>query len=869
MPSEQNRVGFSDLIFARYGIRIAPGKGKGTCPQCGHKTFSITAADDYGRCWRPVCDFRLDPRVQARKMTKCEGLVDQVWDWLVWAKTQPIGQTARDYLVNQRLVHETVFNLAPIGVVPEPSAVDFVTPLAELVEEYRPRYEALAAREHLTKEQKEMIEALEALMLEAERALHAAKILQECPGWIAFRFDRDGGISAFQLREPFTKKILTAKLKKAPGLFGGSMATQPHGPVLPELDGTTLVTEGPITLLSVQSLLIRNGYGFNHGVAVGGVTTADFEELDCVQSDLLVFADHDDAGFQFVDNLRQRVTFDALTSPGRDTDVDDFIASYRSDWSDGLAAFLELLATKTRMFRTPDSMRSEIVGIQADPQLNATVTREAVIRVLFDDLIRRGRFFVDRYQNAYFFDGERKALWDLSSEGSGFSRYLSERAVFAADRSSGPIVEALVTIARDIGDPAEPRRFAHWDREAALYIKNGPSRMFKVTEDAVEQHDNGHDGVLFVDSGADEPVVPGDPQDRLRELFDGLPPEQQLLGLMVVLNLFFAESAETRPLIVFHGVKGSGKTSTLRRIGWLLHGAEFQVVAAPAKPDDFDALITSQAHAFVDNLDRAPRWLEDKLAVAATGGRITRRRLFTTNEFVSYRVDATIGITTRNLGFARDDVVDRAVILNFVRRTDFVSESKLKGWAIDKRPALWAEVLAALQRVIAILLRPSGGVDLPYRMADFAEVAMAVGEALGYSPAECRVALDSMVVRQERSALDGSGTYTALLIFLEETGAGNGRYTAGELLIELNRIVQAHRLALRDTDPQTPQAMGLWLREHNEKLIELHGMEIDIAAHARKKAYRFPGKEVRSIGECGVLMSPAYSPNKTDEKSMN
>ena len=55
-----------------------------------------------------------------------------------------------------------------------------------------------------------------------------------------------------------------------------------------------------------------------------------------------------------------------------------------------------------------------------------------------------------------------------------------------------------------------------------------------------------------------------------------------------------------------------------------------------AKPDDFDAAITSDHFVVADNADDAPPWLPDKLAVLATGGTIKRRVLYTTNRLADY-----------------------------------------------------------------------------------------------------------------------------------------------------------------------------------------------------------------------------------------
>lgn len=51
-------MGAADQLARQYGILARPGGGKVVCPSCNHTTFSITADDSFGKCWRPSCDFR-------------------------------------------------------------------------------------------------------------------------------------------------------------------------------------------------------------------------------------------------------------------------------------------------------------------------------------------------------------------------------------------------------------------------------------------------------------------------------------------------------------------------------------------------------------------------------------------------------------------------------------------------------------------------------------------------------------------------------------------------------------------------------------------------------------------------------------------
>jgi len=45
----------SQILRTEYGIEARAGGPKVECPFCGHKTFSVTREDSFGKCWRPSC----------------------------------------------------------------------------------------------------------------------------------------------------------------------------------------------------------------------------------------------------------------------------------------------------------------------------------------------------------------------------------------------------------------------------------------------------------------------------------------------------------------------------------------------------------------------------------------------------------------------------------------------------------------------------------------------------------------------------------------------------------------------------------------------------------------------------------------------
>ena len=78
-------------------------------------------------------------------------------------------------------------------------------------------------------------------------------------------------------------------------------------------------------------------------------------------------------------------------------------------------------------------------------------------------------------------------------------------------------------------------------------------------------------------------------------------------------------------------------------------GKEFEVSGLrKEKEDAFVAAVTNRVLYAIDNADTRVDWLEDALARYATGEAFRFRRLYTTNEEVSYRPRAILMLTSRD-----------------------------------------------------------------------------------------------------------------------------------------------------------------------------------------------------------------------------
>jgi hypothetical protein len=208
------------------------------------------------------------------------------------------------------------------------------------------------------------------------------------------------------------------------------------------------------------------------------------------------------------------------------------------------------------------------------------------------------------------------------------------------------------------------------------------------------------------------------------------------------------------------------------------------------KADGFIATLSSQPVAVFDNVDEHIGWLPDHLAQITTGVAIGRRALYTTNEEVRFTPNCWTGLTSRTPKFldGREDVLDRTLIFRISRLEKNVPEHRLLEEVEQNRNRLWSELLERLNDMVAWLTKNEQTAEVPYRMADFASFAIAVGKATG-EEAIAISALNRMQGELNRTLYEQESLFECLREWLVTDASNEGRLvTSGELCEELRTV---------------------------------------------------------------------------------
>jgi len=491
-----------------------------------------------------------------------------------------------------------------------------------------------------------------------------------------------------------------------------------------------------------------------------------------------------------------------LGPEGTKTGVDDYLIAQGPD------AFRALLSEAKPLPPVASTIMGEVDEIRSLPKamLPTFRMRRAVAEKVLRDLRREGTLINagGNYGEYYFCRRTNRVMPLESKDIQVLLRHRYGLNPLEADSKHTWEDLRLATIHE--GERAEVYRFARYEPvRNTLYIYDFSGGIYRITPSSIERIANGSDGVLFIHDPRIAPIeiATGSPQDLLKPLiFDKVnfdadfilnPGEQKLVLHTWVYSLFFESILPTKVILAMLGRKGSGKTWGCKAIGKLLFGPEWTVSALRRdKEDAFDAAIFSNYFVAYDNVDGGIDWLNDKLAVTATGHELPLRTLYTTNELKTYRPHCFVALTAREPKFRRDDVCDRLLITRMKRLETFSDERSLLSPIIGQRVALWRELVSDLQRILLTLSLPQGPWKTSHRMADWAALAYRIAQTGGIEKNfEC--VLDKVVQAQEDFSVEEDVLARVLDQWLEEPANLGRPIVTTDLYREVLSIAESER----------------------------------------------------------------------------
>jgi len=462
---------------------------------------------------------------------------------------------------------------------------------------------------------------------------------------------------------------------------------------------------------------------------------------------------------------------------------------------------------------------------------------DAVVR----DLKEKGRFLQVEGGPCYWFDDAERKVMAIDSP--MMETVLDIRyGINPADRLIRNVIASLRTETLTHGKEAKVYQLAHYDQKNLLYIYAGEGLVYKLDGQKILAEDNGNEGVFFqdIEKEACWKADFDNPRDPFETLIKGLsfasgegvvlaPRYQRIVLWLWLRSLFFEEIQPTKPILVLTGDHGSGKTTALRRILYVLFGPRGEVSSVKDE-QAWTPAITSNYLVVLDNVDKRLKWLPDKLNLAATGQTISIRVLYETNREYKVTPRCFLALTTVHPPFEESTVVDRFVLLRMKPLDRYLSEKAIKKEVLSQRNQLWAGILKQLNLDINYL--QGKDIDVAFRMADWAELC---GKLLRQEKNGSEI-FNTIIngLKQEQSAqvLDYS-IVPQILDKWEDDSCG--WYSTAELYEIWKEIAETENL----TFFKSAKGLGMHLGNIRRALRAVYG--VNYQNNRRIWEYQFPG----------------------------
>lgn len=786
--------GVCSILSSEHGLDARPGQSDLTCPFCGHKAFGVKGDDSLGKCFHPSCGRYVTPyrgkdlsglyRVHEEIFRLCRAELLEKRDGEAWR-----------YLTEERKIHPRVVELAPLGLVPQNFKAVVSGLFSRLIEEAQVRAEELKSNRPGRPKSAATAAANQVALVEEAKG-KAEKCFRDNAGWLCFFYrDERNRITSIKFRKPGTKERFYYKTFQRPGLFGAEFWTPFESTGAPE-GNRLIVVEGEFNALQLWSAAARfaDSIGkepkFHHVCATGGSSGCDWRAVKALCPTPLIWRDNDNAGWTMVESASETMTVDVIVSSVDGQDPDEFIKAASPDPGETWRAIRDLFQKKKSVYRTFAGIAAEIYACrqrqEKDKRREFEINSE-VAALVREDLLERGTFYRN-ITGLYYFSNETKRLIILDEACPDFIVLMGRYGLNKSESTYRYVVAELVNEGLENGTETAVHRLAHYDpADHVLYVPDHNGGIYRITSKEIAYVSNGIDGILFMHDPHSEPYrySPELLEDEEIPLLDqyvaeinfsdddayDLPlDDKRLLFTLWIQSLFFSSIMRTKAIMTFVGEKGSFKTSTLRKLLWLLFGPKKDVTAAPSEQKDMEAALTNNSVLILDNLDHYQPWLEDLLAIAATMGNIPRRLLYTTNTLADYPVDCFVAITTRTPAFRRDDVADRLILMKVKRVEEFRSEAAIAREFMEKRDLMMTELLQSLQRIVIALEDSEGDQDsCSFRMADFAIFCLRVARISGPEmERKVREIFDRLVEGQVAFSLEQQPLVDLMISWAEE-----------------------------------------------------------------------------------------------------
>ena len=269
--------------------------------------------------------------------------------------------------------------------------------------------------------------------------------------------------------------------------------------------------------------------------------------------------------------------------------------------------------------------------------------------------------------------------------------------------------------------------------------------------------------------------------ELLREFVNIEDDSDWLVFMAFAVSLFVPDSPSV--LLCMNGDMGAGKSASLRLLVKLVDPSSLlEGMRMTWKTEDLIRVSSKNAVLFFDNVSNITDYQSDDLCKVCTGSSLSKRKLYTDEDELIYRVQRPVLISGIPRLIHRADLADRSIILTVKRLNE--KQRKTQGELDARLQELKPKILGVIFNVLSDAIRKYRTIEPKEkpRVMDWYKLACAIADSLdGHSQFEFERAFKKVQERQLDYALQESPVALAAKFLADKCG-GEWSGTATQLL---------------------------------------------------------------------------------------
>jgi hypothetical protein len=271
-------------------------------------------------------------------------------------------------------------------------------------------------------------------------------------------------------------------------------------------------------------------------------------------------------------------------------------------------------------------------------------------------------------------------------------------------------------------------------------------------------------------------------------------------------------------ILILQGGQGSGKSILCRLIKAIIDPNVVSLQHMPTNAKDL-AIATQNAHVLCfDNVRVFRQAMADLLCIAATGGSITSRQLYTDAEQHVLQLHVALVLNGIHSFIDQPDLAQRSLPIELLPLKDAARKSEAE--LVREFEADLPAIMHGLFDLIANIFKhlPDAEVTYPERMYDFVQWLAAMEKVDGIPAGIFQAAYSEALEQGQLDSLLDDVLAATVVEFAETVVDVEWAGTPAELLVELNKLVQASTQRSREW-PQNPISLSKRIRPLQASLL--------------------------------------------------